>query len=326
MKSKILLSILCLIIALTLLSGCSVNREYDGFGFLGTFYSFKGKGGVEQSKADDILERAENLLSVDSELKKVNDAQANEKVFLDKTTYSLILFAKDIYEKSEGALDITLYPIVKLWHFDNTFNESLTLVPPSDAEIEEALTHVGFHLFEFNDEECSVVKKDDKAALDLGAIGKGYAVSYFLKEGGFDEGLFDLGGTIGAVGASYVLGIEPPLASRASYFAKFTLHSGEVCSTSGNYQRRYYYEGNLYHHIFASNGRPVNNGLASVTVVCSDGKLADALSTACFVMGKEKAIALLRSYDAKAVFVYEDKTVSTVDMQVEITANDFVLK
>ncbi|MBQ7652981.1 MAG: FAD:protein FMN transferase [Clostridia bacterium] len=321
---KKIAAVLLMVFIAVSLAACAPNREYMGFGFMGTFYSFKGVGGVEQKELEKKLLELENLVSVDGELKKINEAKAGEAVKVDAATYSLIKFAVD-FNKNSSALDISLYPIVKLWGFDNTFNENSSLTPPDDQSITQTLTHVGLDLFEFDDENMTVTKKDDLAALDLGALGKGYAVSYLLEKCGFKEGILNLGGTIGAIGKEYKVGIEPPFGGE-SYFAVFTLKSGEVCSTSGNYQRNYVYEGTLYHHIFGDNGRPVENSLASVTVVCGSGAAADALSTACYVLGAEKSKELLDLYDASAVFVYEDKNVSSYKLDVNVTSKDYKLK
>ena len=314
-----------LIAALLFLSvGCQPNREYVGFGFMGTFYSFKGKGGVDQKDLERELAALENLISVDGELSKINSAKAGERVKIDPTTYSLIKYAVE-FNKRVPSLDVSLYPVVKLWGFDNTFNEYSSLTPPTSDEIAETLTHVGLDKFSFFDEDNVIVKNDDKASLDLGALGKGFAVSYLLENCNYKEGVLNLGGTIGAKGKDYKVGIEPPNGDY-SYFAVFTLKDGEVCSTSGNYQRNYEYEGKLYHHIFENTGYPAENGLSSVTVVCRDGKTADALSTACYVLGEEKSKSILDDYNACAVFVYQDMSVSSYKLELKLTSDDYKIK
>ena len=106
------------------------------------------------------------------------------------------------------------------------------------------------------------------------------------------------------------MGIRDPFSeSSAESFASLTLPACCV-STSGSYERYFERDGVRYHHILdPKTGYPAESGLVSVTVVCDDGFLSDALSTACFVLGYEKSLPLLEKYGARAVFVFNDKSV-----------------
>jgi len=324
---KFVLALFFIILAISLI-GCDNARTLQGFGFMGTYYTLNANGNVDSKKIENTLTYLENAISVDGELAKLNDAKKGESVVFSEIAYSLIKTAVDIYYDplSFGALDISLYPIVKLWGFDSSFTQTSVLVPPKEEEILSTLSHVGLDKFTFSDKDKSITKNDDQAKLDLGALGKGYAVSYVLNRLNNKQAIFNLGGTVGAKGKDYKIGIEPPFESNYSYFASFILKDGEVCSTSGNYQRSYELDGVIYHHIFDNTGHPVQNDLTSVTVISSDGALSDALSTACYVLGEEKSKALLQKYQAKGVFVYKDKTVSTIDIDIEIKDEKYKLK
>ena len=111
-------------------------------------------------------------------------------------------------------------------------------------------------------------------------------------------------------GEKFTVGIRDPFSeSSAESFARLTLPACCV-STSGSYERYFERGGVRYHHILdPKTGYPAESGLVSVTVVCGDGFLSDALSTACFVLGYEKSLPLLEKYGARAVFVFNDKSV-----------------
>ena len=104
--------------------------------------------------------------------------------------------------------------------------------------------------------------------------------------------------------------IKDPRDPEGDYLGAITLEGGEFLSTSGDYERYFMENEKRYHHILdPKTGYPVWNGLTSVTVVCDSGLFADGLSTACFVLGKEKALPLLEKYGADAVFAEEDHKV-----------------
>ena len=104
-----------------------------------------------------------------------------------------------------------------------------------------------------------------------------------------------------------------------------TLKLSEVCvSTSGNYEKFFVENNKTYHHILnAKTGYPADSSLSSVTVVCESGVLSDALSTACYILGYNDSLELLKKYDAEAVFVFKDKTVRVTDgLESKFTLTD----
>ena len=133
--------------------------------------------------------------------------------------------------------------------------------------------------------------------IDLGAIAKGYTSSKIIdifKENNIKSGMVTLGGNVQVLGKKpdgslWKVGIQNPI-SESEYLGVLQT-SDKAVITSGGYERNFTKNGKTYHHILdPSNGYPANNGLTSVTIISSDGTLADALSTSLFVMGKDKAI------------------------------------
>ena len=152
-----------------------------------------------------------------------------------------------------------------------------------------------------------------KGSVDLGGIAKGYIadrVAAVLKEQGVRSALVDLGGNIVTVGNKagqpFRIGIKDP-ADPASLCAVLDGQDVSIV-TSGIYERGFDQDGVRYHHLLdPATGMPVQNTLASVTVVCKNSADADALSTACFVMGEEQGIALIESLsDTEALFIRRD--------------------
>lgn len=249
-----------------------------------------GKAETALSQAADMFMRLERLWSVtdrDSDIYALNQS-SDQPVVMSDETVQLISFALQMAEETGGSLEPTLYPVLTAWGFTTETNRV-----PSAAEISTLLEAVDYTQVRL---EGNSVCLADGMMLDLGAVGKGYAgdlVSRVLKENGIESALLDIGGNIQTVGtkpdgSTWRLGLRNP-------FDGGTLGILEVSNlavvTSGNYERYFVGEdGKRYGHIIdPATGYPVENGLASVTVISEEGRLCDALSTSLFVMGLEGA-------------------------------------
>lgn len=178
---------------------------------------------------------------------------------------------------------------------------------PKETEIRTLLEHVGYEKVILDGQTLTL---PEEMELDLGAVGKGYAgdlTADLVKEHGLESALLNIGGNIQAVG-SRPDGEDWRLAIRSPY------GEGEVgllkvsdCAvvTSGNYERYFTAkDGTRYGHIIdPKTGHPVDNGLASVTIVTEEGKMGDALSTALFVKGLDGAKAYWQSHDGFEMIV-----------------------
>lgn len=297
MKAKKFLSLtLCCVM---FLSGCvgadeKVNEEHtSSFFAMDTYMSFSAYGenaDTALEKAQNEITRFENLLSVtdkESDIYSINHSNG-ENVEVSEDTAELISFALDMAEKTGGALEPTIYPVLTAWGFTTDENRI-----PSKDEITELLKSVGYDKVEINKNSVNL---PSNMMLDLGAVGKGYAgdaAINLLREEGITSALISLGGNIQAIGvkpdgSKWHLGLRDP-------FLEGTLGTLEVSDlavvTSGNYEKYFVGDdGNTYGHIIdPATGCPVENGLESVTVIAKEGKLCDALSTSLFVMGLDKA-------------------------------------
>ncbi len=228
-------------------------------------------------------------------------------------------------EESEGAFDPAVLPLVKAWGFDPPYLMNGE-VPPAAQTIADAKALSSYTLFGFSKENETITKTVAGAELDLGGAIKGYAaerVRDLVKEKA-KTALVYVGGTIAAVGKNYEIGVTPPRDSEESFAFRFSLKAGEICATSGDYERYYVYQGNRYHHILDANtGYPATSGVISATVVSEDGLLADALATAVVVLGAEKGVALLEKCGAKGAIVTSDKKITVLGLSVTVKDKNY---
>lgn len=299
-------SFLCfsVLICLLLFSGCTRSSQMFAMDTVITMEL----NGIHAEKALELAEaellRLEQLLSVsakDSEIKALNDHKTRD---VSAETADLIRAAQSVSALTGGAYDCTIKPVVDVWgwHDDPAV--------PSDAALQDALAKVGSAYLSIDDQ--TVCFAYDDMGIDLGGIAKGYSAGKLyelLEKNGIRSGILSLGGNIRAIGKKpngqpWVVGIADP-AQPSSYLCTVSVEDTAVV-TSGDYQRCFTANGVDYHHILdPQSGMPAENGLHSVTIVCTDDTLADGLSTALFVMGMEDAVSFWRS-DAcsfEAVFI-----------------------
>ena len=304
-------------------SGAYISEETSAFGEAVTIQVFAMDSYMEltaygenaQEALDKIAEEIEtldSLLSVtdeDSEIYALNNA-GGEAVEVSGTVISLISFAKEIGAQSGGALDITIYPVLKAWGFTTGSYQV-----PSDSEIEELLSFVDQSLIEI-DEEAGTVTLPEGMQIDLGSVVKGYVCSVagdILEEFGVECALLNFAGsTIGLVGtktdkSSWNVAIQDPEDDYS--YAGILSAENVTIDTSGGYERYFTDDdGNVWWHIIdPETGKPADSGLISVSIISEDSLLGDALSTACFVMGLDDTVEYWQTYGGfEFILITED--------------------
>lgn len=277
-----------------------------------TFYGIsekKAKLVAEEVFAE--MERLENLLSrhiPTSDISRVNRAAGREWVVVEPETIFLVQKALEIAEKSGGAFDPTVGALLRLWGF-GTADPRV----PSSIELEQALKLVDYRKIKIDKEKNMVFLPEEGMELDLGGIAKGFIVDrgqQVLERFSLDASLINAGGDISISGdrpsgGKWRIAIQDP-GNPQEWIAILHIWGGCV-ATSGDYQRYFEENGVLYHHILdPGTGFPAA-GLSSVTVVAPSTALADALSTAVFVMGREKGLELLEKIpDVEGLVVDEE--------------------
>ncbi|MDO4543206.1 MAG: FAD:protein FMN transferase [Clostridia bacterium] len=229
---------------------------------------------------------------------------------LDADSFSALSLALEYARLTDGAFDPTIGSILSAW--DDFSGET---VPDEDARLQAAAL-CDYTAVELDFDTMSARLKEGQR-IALGGIGKGYAadcLAEIYRSYGC-TGTINLGGNVYAVGrkngsSAWKIGIKSP-------FDSSLIRSVEIfdCSvvTSGSYERNFTYDGVFYHHIFdPETGSPAKSDLVSVSIVCESSALADALSTAVFVMGFEKGSAFLYENNISAVLIQADGTVTEV--------------
>ncbi len=265
-----------------------------------------GSGSISRKKLKEIAgeaARLEKLFSATDPEAEIYRINAGELDLRDASPEikELLAFSADMYERTGGALDITAYPLVKAWGFTTGENRI-----PDEAEIRRLLERVGGRLVK-DEADGSLILSGEGTEIDLGAVAKGYLsnrLAELLRNAGVEHALLDLGGNIVTIGtkpdgSEWKVGIRTPEdafgidASNSTVnpmIGYVSVHDSAVV-TSGGYERCFADdEGNVYWHIIdPSTGYPARSGVISATVVGEDALLCDALSTALFVMGEERA-------------------------------------
>lgn len=289
-----------------LLTGCtSTGPQEADFFAMDTLMSVRLWGG--EASASDVsaeINRLEALLSVTRETSVLSQLNAAGSAELYGDTASLLTQAMRLSERTGGAFDPTVYPLVEAWGFP--IKEYRV---PAQTELDSLLSCVGTEHVHF---DGSTVTLDGGTRLDLGGIAKGYAAQRcadLLREKGVEAAILSLGGNVQTVGSkpdgsAWVVGIADP-SDPSQAIAILTFEGPMALVTSGAYQRFFEENGVIYHHILdPQTGLPADSGLLSVTVLAQDGTLADGLSTALFVMGLEEGSRFWReSNDFEAVFL-----------------------
>jgi thiamine biosynthesis lipoprotein len=267
------------------------------------------------TQIDARLEEINDSMSVyrpESEISRFNRLdRAGESFRASTDMLSILRTASRVFSLSEGAWDGTVMPLVDLWGFGP---KGPVREPPSEEEIASRLRHVGFGLIEIRSD--AIVKRDPAVTLDLGSIAQGYgvdAIAALLRKEGVAEFLVELGGEVYASGARpdrspWRVGIgRPRPGSTPEDFLGVALLRDQAFATSGDYRNFFTSGGVRYsHHLDPRTGRPVTNGVVSVSVRAPDCTLADGLGTAVTVMGAEKGTALLeRLEDVEGLVIVE---------------------
>ena len=227
-----------------------------------------------------------------TELSRLNASAADKPFKCNELLWDVLVKSKYFYELSDGAFDVTITPLMKLWGFYRKQNEI-----PNDQEIKDALSIVGFDKVVFYPETRSISFKQSGISIDLGGIAKGYAVDYAydaIKKYSVDAGVINLGGNIRFFPTPppgkqyYFAGIRNPF--RRTEIMDGTIKLLDAClATSGDYERFIVLNGKQFGHIIdPRTGYPVED-MAAVTIVAPTALECDALSTAVFINGVEFA-------------------------------------
>lgn len=277
-----------------------------------TAYGENAQEAVEAGIAE--IQRLDDLLSTGKDTSEVAQINANGGGVLSEDTDYLVKRALDIYQSTNGAFDISIYPVMQLWGFTTG---NFAVPSESDLAAKLALVDAGKIILSEENGQTSI-SLPEGMEIDLGGIAKGYTsgrVMDVMKSYGIKSAVINLGGNAHVLGnktdgSQWKVGIQDP-EDENGYLGGVSV-TDKAIITSGGYERYFVDKdtGVKYHHIIdPKTGYSANNGLISVTIVSADSTLADGLSTSLFVLGTEDAITYCEEHCAEDGFdaIMEDE-------------------
>lgn len=284
-------------------------HSHQGYVF-GTYYNIRYRSTQDlEPLIQQCLHDFDFSLSTFNPQSVISAINQGRDTVTDRYFEQMMAEAERVSRLSDGAFDITVAPLVNLWGFGFKHREQAT-----DERIDSLLQMVGYQRVCLEDHH--LLKQDPRILLDASAVAKGQAcdvVAEALAEAGCEHLLVDIGGEVvargvNAQGAPWRIGINKPIEDSTSMVSEIerVVESTDICmATSGNY-RNFYYDGEQKrsHTIDPRTGRPVQHSLLSATVVSSSCMRADALATACMVLGRDGALDLIaRSGDSSCLLI-----------------------
>ena len=265
-----------------------------------------------KEKVDEVLANINKQMSTwdpKSEITIFNKKTDQQPMTVSHDFIRVLKLADVIYQKSEGAFDPTVGPLVDLWGFGK---EGSRFSPPSSEQIEKRKKYVGFDLIDIVD-NTMIAKKHAETQLDLSAIAKGFGVDMvaeLLKSMGYTNFMVEIGGEVVLSGqkksGKWRIGIDRPYfdAIPGENLEAILEVSDAGIATSGDYRNYFVSDDKTYSHtINPVSGEPIMNGVASVTVIAPTCILADAMATAIMVMGKERGLNWVQSKENVEAFI-----------------------
>ncbi len=241
-------------------------------------------------------------------LKTVNDNAGIAPVKVDPRLIALLKDCKAYHELTGGMVNPAMGSVLQLWHVarNDGINDPANAYLPKEEKLQQAAQHMDFGAVIIDEAASTVYISDPEVSLDVGAVAKGWATQRAAENAPAGL-LISVGGNVCATGPKdengtpWVVGVQNPNGGD-TYLHTLTVTRGSVV-TSGDYQRAYVVDGELYHHIIDPDTLYPSTLWRSVTIVCDDSGLADALSTALFLLPLEEGQKLLDKTGALAMWV-----------------------
>lgn len=284
---------------------------------------FKGEQAEKWlTEASLMLRHYEQVFSANSDqsqLFSLKTTAAKRPVVVDQDLYELIRIGRDHSLEPNSFLNIAIGPLIKLWRIG--FDEARV---PSQEEITQVLERLDPAAIVLDDEQHSVFFAKQGLEVDLGAIAKGYfadkIMDFFIEKNPVSA-MIDIGGNLLVYGESpkqnpdWDVGIQNPFLPRGNCVAKVKIRDQSVV-TSGIYERTFDHNGNTYHHIFDSQtGYPVENNVASLTIIADKSLDCDLYTTKLFGLDPRSILATVNKIDGMEAIVI------TVDGQLAFSTN-----
>lgn len=326
-----------LVFAAVLLTGCASQREEQNAAvekkqyqatfleLFDTVTTILGYAETEEEfeKIADViysdLEKYHQMFDIYHEyernnIKTINDQAGIAPVKVEREIIELLLDCKEYYDVTNGKVNAAMGSVLQLWHEsreEGINNPQEASLPDAEA-LKEASLHCNMEDVIIDEEASTVYIKDAMLRLDVGAIAKGWATERVCRNA--PEGmLISVGGNVRATGPKpeeipWVVGLQSPFGDNSEYVHTLYVNRESVV-TSGDYQRYYTVDGEKYHHLIDPETLYPGTRWKAVSVVCEDSGLADALSTALFLLSKEEGQKILDQYGALACWIASEEEI-----------------
>lgn len=321
LRMKRIISIaLAAVLSLSLFTGCSKEPEYTKYNgsIWDSFDTIISTVSYHQTKEEydefmaytqeryqymhrlfDIYNNYEGM----NNAKTINDNAGVAPVKVDKELFDLIEFSIDWYHKTNGTVNVAMGSVLKIWHDVREYAEYNTPVLPDMEKLEEANKHTSIDNIVLDKENMTVYITDPEASLDLGAVAKGYATELICSELAekYPSFAISAGGNVRVNGSPmdgrtrWGIGVQNPNVDENYQMVGGNidlafLHGRQSLVCSGGYQRFFVLEGQRYHHLIDPETLYPKNIYNGVSILCDDSGMADALSTAIFMMEPQEAL------------------------------------
>lgn len=264
----------------------------------------------------DVYQAYEGVVN----LKTLNDRAGETPITVDRRIINLLLFSKEMYAQTDGRVNIAFGSVLKLWQQyreQGIEDAEQAALPPMEA-LKEAALHTNIEDIVIDEQNSTVFFKDPALQLDVGAIAKGFAVEAVCQSAqarGVGHMLVSVGGNVRAIGTKglwnpFVVSLKNPDTQAQNLSLASIALTDSALVSSGDYLRYYTVDGKRYHHIIDPDTLMPAGYYRSVSILCPDSGIADALSTAAYLLEFEKSRTLVRQFpNTEALWVFLDGTV-----------------
>ena len=302
---------------LFLVAGTSIilfkNAPYrkDEGRIFGTTYhiTYKSKEDLKEDIAA-TLKMVDNSLSPFNSSSIISKINNNEPAMLDSMFIYVFNMAQNVSQATDGAFDITVAPLVNAWGFG--FKQGIT---PDSCTIDSLRRYIGYEKIALKN--GTIAKEHPETMLNCSAIAKGYgcdAIASMFQSKGIEDYMIEIGGEISMKGKNdkgnaWSIGINTPNEGNTNELQTILQLTDRCLATSGNYRNfRYVNNKKVSHTIDPKTGYPANHSLLSVTIIANECAYADAIATACMVMGLDKSLTFCKTTPGiEAYFIYADE-------------------
>lgn len=269
-------------------------------------------------------------------LMTLNQKAGQGPVKVDRRIIDLLQFYQDHYDLGRGQVNLAMGAVLSIWHDHRTAAESGKASVPALADLQTAAQHIDPAAVVINEAASTVEITDPRVRLDVGAVAKGLAteaIASYLREQGLTSGIINAGGSsVRLIGkpadparATWAIGIQNPFAANLvpdTEALEVILANDISIDTSGDYQRYFMVDGDMYHHLIDPKTLMPGRYVRAVTIMIEDNALADYLSTAVFLMPYEEGRQLVESIPAcEALWVFADGSVKATDGMIAVLRN-----